>query len=687
MAKSDTEVDLERGNSSTTEDLKTTRSLPSMGVTNSVSSCDYMNIELQKAATEDNVKKFKEVLDELSEKQEQTMRSILETVSPFHNTLLHVASIHGSKNIVELIAPRSPPTLKKTNLRGETALHTVAKAGKSDIVLSLIKLQKESACSDDDEDQNLFKMSNVDGNTALHEALIHGHHDKWVIDLINADPDVSFCVNKEGKSPLYLAAEAGYSECVKAMMESEAYKRYTWPCQNSTAKDYQISPSAVEVVDDQKDMKNKDEVGDEKNNTKKNDEVGDYQKNDEATKQDGVLQVKSPIHAAVVYAANKKNSDLLNYMLDKEPKFIDLRDEEGRSALHTAAYFGYLEGVKCFLKRDPQAAFQRDNDGFFPVHSAAARNHVDVIKELQPHCLHLAEMLSHNYQNILHSATKNACINVVSYVLKTQELEKLINQKDKDGNTPLHLAAIGCDPVCVILLTRDSRVDKKLLNNKDWTALDACRYLNERFFFRRLTVMVLKKSGVKPSPTGKPIDNGANSTNKDEDKFKGISNALLVVATLVATVTFAAGFTVPGGYNDSGDEQGIATMLRQATFHAFIVCDTVAMYSSIIAAVIFTWAQLGGENLVSFAYQLALPSLALALNMMSFAFIFGIYVVVSKLNWLAKLVLGLGLCFQSTIVLSFLLLCFSVIADWSLIVLLKICNWVASIIYTFTDSG
>ncbi|XP_038703859.1 protein ACCELERATED CELL DEATH 6-like [Tripterygium wilfordii] len=647
MAKSDTEVDMERGitslgsSSSTTDNLKTTRSLPVMGVTSSVSSGEYMNIELQKAAIEDNVKEFIDVLDKLSEKQERKMLSIFETVSPFHNTLLHVASLHGSLKIAELIVSRSPLTLKKTNLRGETALHTAAKEGKSDIVLSLIKLQKESASSDD-EDKNLFKMSNVDGNTALHEALINGH-ESVAKALIVADPDVSFYVNKEDNSPLFLAAQAGYLECVRDMMESEAYKIYTWPCQNSTA-------------------------------------------NDEATKKDGVvLQVKSPIRAVVVYASDKKNSDLLNYMLDKESKFIDFRDKKGRSAFHVAASRGYLEGVKCFLERDPQVAFQRDNDGLFPVHFAALGDHVDVVNELRPYCLHLSEMLNHNYQNVLHSAADNAGSRVVSYVIKTKELEKLINQKDKDGYTPLHLAAINRDPFCAILLTRDRRVDKNSLNNKNWTALDACNYLNQQNFRKHLTVMILKKSGVKPSPvmilkksgvepspTGKPIDEKANSSKKDNDKFKDISNALLVVSTLVATVTFAAGFTVPGGYNDSGDERGIAIMLRRVTFHAFLVCNTVAMYSSIIATVIFTWAQLGGENLVSFAYQLALPSLALALNMMSLAYIFGVYVVVSKLSWLAKLILGVGLCFQSTIALSFLLLCFSFIADWSLTVLLKI---------------
>lgn len=86
------------------------------------------------------------------------------------------------------------------------------------------------------------------------------------------------------------------------------------------------------------------------------------------------------------------------------------------------------------------------------------------------------------------------------------------------------------------------------------------------------------------------------------DNYKERVNTLLLVATLIATVTFAAGFTVPGGYNSSDRDLGMATMLRDKGFHVFIFCDTIAMYSSIIVAVTLIWAQLGDINLALNAF-------------------------------------------------------------------------------------
>ena len=53
----------------------------------------------------------------------------------------------------------------------------------------------------------------------------------------------------------------------------------------------------------------------------------------------------------------------------------------------------------------------------------------------------------------------------------------------------------------------------------------------------------------------------------------------MIVAALVATVTFAAGFTLPGGYNDNG----MAILTKRAAFKAFIVTDTIAVILSVSA--------------------------------------------------------------------------------------------------------
>ena len=141
------------------------------------------------------------------------------------------------------------------------------------------------------------------------------------------------------------------------------------------------------------------------------------------------------------------------------------------------------------------------------------------------------------------------------------------------------------------------------------------------------------------------------------DIYRDRVNTLLLVATLVATVSFAAGFTVPGGYNNSEPDQGMATMLRHKRFQVFIFCDMIAMYSSIIVAISLIWAQLCDLKLVLTALRVALPLLGVSLATMSLAFMAGVSLVVSNLNWLSNTVLIMGFLFLIILVILFLPLC------------------------------
>ncbi|KAM7462928.1 hypothetical protein LguiA_031049 [Lonicera macranthoides] len=62
-------------------------------------------------------------------------------------------------------------------------------------------------------------------------------------------------------------------------------------------------------------------------------------------------------------------------------------------------------------------------------------------------------------------------------------------------------------------------------------------------------------------------------------------NNHIIVAALIVTVTFAAGFTMPGGYIGSGSEnQGIAFLLTSSiAFQVYIISDTLALIISITA--------------------------------------------------------------------------------------------------------
>lgn len=138
------------------------------------------------------------------------------------------------------------------------------------------------------------------------------------------------------------------------------------------------------------------------------------------------------------------------------------------------------------------------------------------------------------------------------------------------------------------------------------------------------------------------------------DHWRDRVNTLMLVSTLIATVTFAAGFTMPGGYNGSEPDHGMGTLLNKLTFQVFVICDTVAMYSAILVTVSLIWAQLGDLTLVINSLRLAMPLLGISLTMMSLAFMAAVYVVVSKLVWLSRLVLILGLFFLACLLTLFI---------------------------------
>jgi len=58
---------------------------------------------------------------------------------------------------------------------------------------------------------------------------------------------------------------------------------------------------------------------------------------------------------------------------------------------------------------------------------------------------------------------------------------------------------------------------------------------------------------------------------KDGEKWmKDTANSCMIVATLIATMVFAAGFTVPGGYNS---DNGIPILLKLYGFRIFVISD------------------------------------------------------------------------------------------------------------------
>ena len=114
-------------------------------------------------------------------------------------------------------------------------------------------------------------------------------------------------------------------------------------------------------------------------------------------------------------------------------------------------------------------------------------------------------------------------------------------------------------------------------------------------------------------------------------EYKDRVNTLLLVSTLIDTLTFGAGFSVPGGNNSSDPNAGMASLSEEKMYQIFVICNPIAMYTAILAANTLIWAQIGDLNLMERAVNWAMPFMGLALTENVLGLHGGVYLVVSVL--------------------------------------------------------
>ncbi|KAE8679988.1 hypothetical protein F3Y22_tig00111392pilonHSYRG00104 [Hibiscus syriacus] len=203
----------------------------------------------------------------------------------------------------------------------------------------------------------------------------------------------------------------------------------------------------------------------------------------------------------------------------------------GRTALHAAAMAGDAGG---------NLTKERDVDGHTPLHYAAHLGHSRVVEEL------LKWDKSAAYDGI--DAPQN------------QSVENLIGAKDVHGITPQQVYCASFNAFVASMSSKPSKNIEQIVK-----------------LLEHIGNEVVAEAPV--CPIDLPGDN--------RDLFEKVREGHLIVAALIATVTFAAAMTVPGGYkSEQGKEQGTPFLIHDAAFKAFVVSDALALIFSLSAVVV-----------------------------------------------------------------------------------------------------
>ncbi|KAL5547353.1 hypothetical protein UlMin_007040 [Ulmus minor] len=484
------------------------------------------------------------------------------------NTILHIAAKSGNKQSTDQILKSYPFLVHHVNTKGETPLHIAARLGHFDVARLLVTYAKQQRV---EESGNIRPLRIVSKKklTVLHEAAKNDHLD--VVDLlIEEDPGLTFTTDDAVESPLFMAVERRFYQVALRILE-------TFPdCSCSGRNGMTI------------------------------------------------------MHAAVLGLP----PDFVNKVLEKTgPGILEEEDSFGWTPLHYAAYIGNRDVVKLFLETNSSLAYTKNNEGMSALHIAAQRGScTPVIETLIQKCPDVSELLDNKGQTALHVAVANGNQYTLSKLLGMMPFNDLLNEPNKDGNTCLHVAALqGYDKI-VLRLLNDRRVDQAAINNLGMTAadIDNSRKKHSKFLIIRKGVhhkslerRVIQESRMAqldrknllettqetklevpsqddqpagpsdtsittaqetklevPSQDDQPAGASDTSITTAQENEKSIlaehipnlSTINLLVATIIAGITFSSFVQMPGGYNNDG----MPILRNFKTFKTFLLFDSLA---------------------------------------------------------------------------------------------------------------
>ncbi|XP_040989443.1 ankyrin repeat-containing protein At5g02620-like isoform X1 [Juglans microcarpa x Juglans regia] len=366
---------------------------------------------LYNAAAKGNIVAFKD---------DNFKRPLEALLTPNKNTVLHIFittlknQIESTENnFVRDILNMCPSLLCQVNVKDETPLHIAARYGHANIVEVLIEYARyphnQDLGSGVKAVRDMLRMVTKEKDTALHEAVRYNHLEVIKL-LIKEDPDFSYSINDAGETPLYIAVERDYENLVLEILNT---------C-NSLAYDGPLGRTAL--------------------------------------------------HAAVF----RDNTVTITEILKRIGGDITKRvDQEGWTPLHLTAYSDGWLSTELLLEHDSEVAYIKDKKGRTALHIAAHRGNILVMKSIIDMCPDCCELVDNRGWNALHFAVEgdrpDSTESTVELILENSSLSNLLNEKDSEGNTPLHHISLSSGPYLKDLIDHP-RVDKMAFNKNNLNA-------------------------------------------------------------------------------------------------------------------------------------------------------------------------------------------------------------------------
>ncbi|KAL2545064.1 Ankyrin repeat family protein [Forsythia ovata] len=327
----------------------------------------------------------------------------------------------------------------------------------------------------------------------------------------------------------------------------------------------------------------------------------------------------TPVHVAAILG----HVDFVREILGRKPEFTRELNTRLSSPLHLASAKGHSEVVRVLLSANSQMCLARDRNGLTPLHLAAIKGRIDVVKELVRAKPDAALVTVDRGQSILHLCVKYYQLEALKLLVQTIGDQEFTNSKDSDGNTILHLGVADKQIETVDFLLKVSATEVNARNLSGMTPMDIL--IRSRKDVRDEEIEEsLKRGGALGSMQNNSsvhnnrymaspgshmfFDQPDLSSNIPKNSWKKMfkqhenwlekkRSALMVVASLIATMAFQVGVNPPSGVwqetSSTPDSQGNpATDFHYAgfsilahnypkTYERFLIANTTGFIASL----------------------------------------------------------------------------------------------------------
>ncbi|KAJ0485710.1 putative ankyrin repeat-containing domain, PGG domain, ankyrin repeat-containing domain superfamily [Helianthus annuus] len=204
---------------------------------------------------------------------------------------------------------------------------------------------------------------------------------------------------------------------------------------------------------------------------------------------------------------------------------------------------------------------------------AAERGNTKFLVELIHRCPDVIWKVNDDKQTIFHIAVKYRHEGIYNLLYEIGSMKDfVIRREDIDDNNMLHLVG--------------KRATKERLAIVSGPALQMQR---ELLWFKEVRNMMHPDFRERKNKDGLTPRELFTREHKElikegEEWIKGVASQCMVVAALIATIVFAAAFTIPGGYNQN---DGIPIFYRKPIFVVFVVADAMSLFLSTTSILTF----------------------------------------------------------------------------------------------------